>query len=382
MNKSKVTTVVFVSNYFTHHQQAFSDVMWQMFGEGYVFIQTVPMTEERMNMGWQVELPSYVLRSYQDSQMYQQCLSVIRDADVVIAGSAPEKMLTERLKMNKLFYRYSEQIFKKRDFDIARWAKYTLRSFLHEKKNVYYLCSSAYAADDYRKCGIKQEQFFKWGYFPETCSYDDISSLINKKKPHSILWTARFLDWKHPEMAIEVARRLKDEGYSFELNLIGNGILENKIRQQVEETELNQYVHILGSMKPKEVRHYMENSEIFLCTSDRNEGWGAVLNEAMNSACAVVANEEIGAVPFLLKHKENGMIYQNFEQLYNYTKWLLDHSLERQEMSRRAYFTIMEEWNAEIAAQHFVTLANAHLNERSEFAYQKGICSRCKNIKI
>ena len=34
----------------------------------------------------------------------------------------------------------------------------------------------------------------------------------------------------------------------------------------------------------------MEQADIYLFTSDRNEGWGAVANEAMNSACAMVAD--------------------------------------------------------------------------------------------
>ena len=55
----------------------------------------------------------------------------------------------------------------------------------------------------------------------------------------------------------------------------------------------------------------MEKTGIFLFTSDRQEGWGAVLNEAMNSGCAVVASHLIGAVPFLKKKKKNGLVYSS-----------------------------------------------------------------------
>lgn len=51
-------------------------------------------------------------------------------------------------------------------------------------------------------------------------------------------------------------------------------------------------------MKASEVRSYMEKADIYLFTSDFNEGWGAVLNESMNSGCAVVASHAIGSVPF------------------------------------------------------------------------------------
>jgi glycosyltransferase involved in cell wall biosynthesis len=45
---------------------------------------------------------------------------------------------------------------------------------------------------------------------------------------------------------------------------------------------------------------------VFIFTSDRNEGWGAVLNEAMGSGCAVVAADLIGSVPYLIEHKKMG----------------------------------------------------------------------------
>ncbi len=47
---------------------------------------------------------------------------------------------------------------------------------------------------------------------------------------------------------------------------------------------------MLGAMSPDKVRAYMERADVFLFTSDFNEGWGAVLNESMNSGCAVVAS--------------------------------------------------------------------------------------------
>jgi glycosyltransferase involved in cell wall biosynthesis len=68
-------------------------------------------------------------------------------------------------------------------------------------------------------------------------------------------------------------------------------------------------------MAPEAVRDHMEAADIFLFTSDFNEGWGAVLNESMNSACAVVASHAIGSVPFLLKDGENGFI-QTLLEMY------------------------------------------------------------------
>src|SRR5699024_9189093 len=71
------------------------------------------------------------------------------------------------------------------------------------------------------------------------------------------------------------------------------------------------YVELLDFMSPEEVRHYMEQANIYLFTSDRNEGWGAVLNESMNSCCAVVTGHEVGSSYYLIEHGKNGLIYES-----------------------------------------------------------------------
>ena len=142
-----------------------------------------------------------------------------------------------------------------------------------------------------------------------------------------ILWVGRFLDWKHPDDALQVAKRLKAEGYAFTMNIIGTGELEQKLKVMIEQYQLNDCVHMLGSMPPERAREYMESSQIFLFTSDRNEGWGAVLNESMNSGCAVVASDAIGSVPYLMQDSENGLIYKSGDvnMLFEKVKWLLDN---------------------------------------------------------
>ena len=46
-----VKTVVFVSNFFNHHQKPFSDAMFGRIGRNYTFIETGTMTQERKALG-------------------------------------------------------------------------------------------------------------------------------------------------------------------------------------------------------------------------------------------------------------------------------------------------------------------------------------------
>ena len=373
--------VVFISNYFNHHQKPLSDAMVNLLGENYRFIETEPMEDERKNMGWGIdEFPSYVISYNEFIKNNNKCQELINDADVVIFGSAPFKLLKQRKKQNKLIFRYSERPLKKGLQPIKfipRCIKWNIQN--PKNKPIYMLCASAYTASDYKKFGLFKGKTFKWGYFPEVKKYEDINSLIEEKNKNSIVWVARFIDWKHPEIAIKLAEKLKKDGYDFELKMIGNGTLLANVSKEVEECGLTNCVNILGAMSPEEVRSHMEKSEIHIFTSDRNEGWGAVLNESMNSACVPVANYAIGSVPFLLKDGENGFIYKDgdFEDFYNKVKYLLDNPEKRIEMGQKAYQTMVNEWNAENAAKKFLSLVKSFFEiGKIENKFNKGVCSK------
>ncbi len=350
--------IVFVSNYYNHHQAPLSEEFYKQTDGNYFFIQTVPMEAERLHMGWgQGALPPFVIESYKDETTYQKCLNLIDSADVVITGSAPEKMIRHRIRQGKLVFRYSERIYKKPLQYLTlplRFFKYHFDNF--PSKNIYLLCASAYAAGDYAKTGNFIGKTYQWGYFPKVTHYDDIDELIEAKQPASLLWAGRLIGWKHPEVPIEIARRLKKEGYTFDLKMIGCGKLEGKLKDRIEKYDLSDCVHLMGAMKPEEVRSYMEKSQIFLFTSDRNEGWGAVLNESMNSACAVVACDAIGSVPYLLKDGENGLTYRygDNEKVYQCVKSLLDHLDVCKIYSKNAYQSMTEVWNPAVMAKQLI----------------------------
>ena len=376
-------TVVFISNFFNHHQKPFSEEMYARLGDGYTFIATEPMDEEREQLGWGMEtLPDYVV----DSETFQREREYYREllyrADVVIVGAASDANVKHRIAASRLTLRYSERPLKK-GFEPL---KYPIRLFRWHRanpwnKNIYMLCASAYTAGDYAKFGLFRNRCYKWGYFPATKEYD-IEQLISSKKPASLLWCARLIDWKHPEVPVEVAKRLKADGYSFTLNMIGNGVMEEQIKKQIADEGLEDCVYMLGAMKPEQVREHMEQSEIFLFTSDRNEGWGAVLNESMNSGCAVVASHAIGAVPFLLKDGENGEIYRSgdVDMLYEKVKQMLEHPERRRAQGIAAYQTITQLWNAQAAVQRLLKLLEQMLCGDHRRTFVEGPCSAAQRI--
>ena len=381
MNPQKRFQVVMILNYYSHHQSALSEALYAETNCNYCFIETEPMEEERKNMGWGgIEKPAFVKQSYISNEANEECHRICDEADVVIIGSAPDIFIEERLKQNKLTFRYHERYFKEGRWHIldprVMYAHYK-KDFRYRNKNLYMLCASAYTAPDCRFIGCYKNKTFKWGYFPPVRIYDDADKLLQNKQRASILWTARFIKLKHPEAPLYVAKRLMAEGYDFCLDIIGSGELEDKIRHFIAENGLAGRVRLLGTMSPEKVRENMERAEIFLFTSDRNEGWGAVLNESMNSACAVVASGAIGSVPYLIKDGQNGLVYKdgNLNDLYKKVKFLLDNDQKRKEFGFNAYKTLTDVWNAEVAAKRLLKLIDCIKNGK-DVPFSDGPCSR------
>ena len=147
----------------------------------------------------------------------------------------------------------------------------------------------------------------------------------------------------------------------------------------ISELKLEDHVELSGSLKPEQVRREMERSSIFLFTSDRHEGWGAVLNEAMNSGCAVIASDAAGSTPYLVDDGVNGLIYNsgNMEELYDKLSWLLEQPSEQERLGMAAYETMTSTWNADVAAERLYELIKAILSgDAYPDIYAKGPCSR------
>lgn len=375
-------TVTFFSNFLLHHQTPFCEAMVELLGENYKYVATERIPEDRLEMGYRdlSHETSYAVNSYENEEEYQKALDLGKNSDVVIIGSAPDEFIVDRLKENKLTFRYSERFFKRgkwRIFDPRVFLAHFKGNFRYRKKNLHMLCASAYTAPDCRFISSYPNKTYKWGYFPPVKNYDNVDALLQSKKKNSILWCARLIKLKHPEAPLKVAKKLKEAGYDFTLDMIGIGPLENKVRKLIQKYGLQKEVTLYGAMSPEEVRTHMEENEIFLFTSDKNEGWGAVLNESMNSACAVVASSAIGSAPYLIETGKNGFIYKNGsdKDLYEKVKSLIDDSEKRARMGKEAYLTLERTWNAKSASKRLLELIES-IQKGEEPKEKDGPCSR------
>lgn len=383
--------IVFVSNFMNHYQITISDELYRLTNGEYFFVETTKLPESfKKNSGFVDFERDYIIRAWIDENERQKAIELARDADVVIGsdGKGNIPFIKERLREGKLTFDCSERPLKRGWINMFSPANVITQFYYHfffYNKPYYKLCTSAYCANDVYQMHSFVGRCYKYGYFPkiEDINVNELLAAKTNHKHIKIIWCARFIKWKHPEIPVLLGKELKKQGYDFEINMIGTGNLWSKISEMIKTEGLETYVHLTGPIPNNQVLQMMREHDIFLFTSDRNEGWGVVLNEAMGQACCPVASSEIGATPFLLKHKINGMIYKSgvFVSLVDGIKYLIDNPDKRIEMSKSAYKQVKELWCPEVAAERLYKLAET-LGSKHTLNYSDGPLSSAAPINV
>lgn len=353
--------ITMISNYINHHQIPFSKALCNMPGVEYCFIQTEPMEEERVKMGWGLDAKTlpYVKLLY---ECEEECRQLIDESDILLIGwMEREDLVKERLESGKFTIRMSERLYREGQYKfisprglIKKYKEHTR----FRNSNVYLLCCGGYVASDFSLVMAYPNKMFRFGYFPETKIFEGTSLWNGKPSLDTvhIAWAGRFMPLKHPEFVVKLAADLKDAGHAFHVHFVGGGEMEEELRSEVKEKGLDDVITMYGFLAPAKVREVMEKSHIHLFTSNHLEGWGAVVNEGMNSGCAEVVNSQVGAAPFLIRHKENGLVYKegSYEDFRACVLQLMENKELIIECGKAAYETIVSEWNAENAASQVV----------------------------
>lgn len=367
--------VCFISNFFNHHQLDFCEEMYRNLKSDFTFIQTDLIPEFRVNLGY---------RDLSDGKKYivnyigneKNAKKIISDANIIINT---QMLGTRYLKYNKksdtVVFWYMERIFKDPSVKfIKNCAKFLVyKTWLSTKRKQYFLCASSYCKHDLMLLSKKLSiNCLKWGYFPH----------IDWSKKHRFfddnivrfLFVGRLISWKHPEMCLIAANYLRSKNVPFEINIIGDGKMKNKLTEMIAKDNLEQYVRLLGAMQNDQLSDMYAKTDCLLFTSGREEGWGAVLNEGMAYGCIPIASSEAGSTKYLLSHYNVGYTYSDLGQFYKCLDMVVGGKRANllPEKSTSIRIVIANHWNGTIAANRFLDLCykinsgDSHFSENNE----------------
>ena len=232
-----------------------------------------------------------------------------------------------------------------------------------------------YCANDYRFVGLFPNQIWRWGYFPAVL-WVETDRTANRIP--QILWAGRMLKFKRVDLLLSAVAWVRAHGEKpFRLKIVGLGPEEEKLRTLSNNLELTDICEFQGPQTPEKIALLMDQSDIYVLPSDRNEGWGVVVNEAMSHGCCVIGSKDAGSVPYLIQDKVNGRIFDgaNVENLGRILGWCIDNPERRLKIGMAAKKTITELWSPTVAAKRFLTLCEQIGEQRPSIFTDNGPCS-------
>lgn len=388
--------LVFYSLILNNHQVNVADELWRLTCQSYCFVELANLQAEHRKGGTHdySDRP-YLLRAWQSEGNYSKSMELARKADCcVFSGVQALPFQKERMKLGLLSFDMSERWLKRGYLNLFSPA--ILKMFLAyhlegwSRKPIYKLCCSAFAAGDQRKVGTYRGRCYKWGYFTRVEKFDvEASTDVSTSNITPLMWCSRYLMWKHPELPILMAKRLKEKGYRFVLDMYGNGAYENAARKLAKELDVEDVVHFVGVKPNEKLLLDMRKHSIFLFTSDRNEGWGAVANESMANGCVLVASEGIGCSPYLIRSGKTGLLFKSprtsssfgkpdteaLNELCEKVEYLFNHQGELQKMRQNSIVLMQQQWNPKVAAERLLILIDK-LQKGEGTPFVEGPCSK------
>ena len=388
--------IVFYSLILNNHQANIADELWELTNHQFCFVELANLQAEHRKGDTRdyTDCP-YLLRAWESSQSYAKAMILAREAECcVFSGILALPFQKERLKLGRLSFDMSERWLKRGIINLfspsifKMFLSYYLGGWGH--KPLYKLCCSAFAAQDQRKLLTFKNKCYKWGYFTKVNNdLSKISSRFTDGQFFSLMWCSRYLKWKHPELPVMMAARLKRLGYKFSLDMYGRGEYESQTKSLVSKLEVEDVVHFMGTKPNDELLQDMQQHHIFLFTSDQNEGWGAVANESMSNGCVLVASDAIGSVPYLVKPNVSGVLFRAprvssgftspdlsaLDSLCDKVGYLFDHPSKLQDISRSGVKQIQDIWSPQVAAHRLLRLVEC-LQQGIDSGLEDGPCSK------
>lgn len=377
--------LVFFSNYLNHHQVLVADELYKRLGNEYCFVATLPVNKTELKGGADYSSRPYCILASQSEESHQKAIELAKDAEACVFGASSQEYAVERSRQVNcgLSFEYGERWLKRGWLNLLSptlrlwWKNYFL---FYRHKPFYKLCCSGFVSADDQKLRAYINRHYKWGYFTlvdEDFEVEASSQDASTSEIIPLMWCGRFLKLKHPELPVLMAAKLKEKGYNFRLDFYGSGSEENRTKKMVDSLGLNDVIKFYGALPNEEILKEMRKHQIFLFTSDKNEGWGAVANESMANGCVVVASDTIGSTPYLVEDGVNGFSFKSCDvgSLTEKVEWLLTHPKELQKMRNMAIYNMRRYWNPKRAADSLLTLIH-DLAEGRDTSITVGPCSK------
>jgi glycosyltransferase involved in cell wall biosynthesis len=139
------------------------------------------------------------------------------------------------------------------------------------------------------------------------------------------------------------------------LDMVGSGLLDEKLGQRTRELGIDSVVRFLGTRTPEEIGRLLMSSAAMILPSYR-EPWGLVVNEALSFGCPVVVSNICGCLPELVHDGVTGYSFPagDVDALAKAMIGAAQLSKDRSAVARRC-MDLIEQYTPERAASEILS---------------------------
>lgn len=183
-----------------------------------------------------------------------------------------------------------------------------------------------------RRFGITDNVIVKYNVVDDLLIREKATEKIERTEKTRIVSVGRLAKQKGYDRLLDVAGRLNEEGFDFELVLVGKGKEEGNLKKQADSLGISDRVKFAGFVDNP--YRYMKSAD-FLVFPSRAEGYSTVVTEAIILGKPIVVSDCSG-MREILGDSEYGIITDSDEALYNAVKSMLTDKSLRDEYERKA----------------------------------------------
>ncbi len=297
--------ISYYTNVISPHQLPLAREIAKRIGEdNFEYVYRDDLYADRLDMGWAESFPEWCVMGDENEPD-------LMEADIVYTGGLrPIDLIARRVAAGKRTFYYTERWFKPYGILPGRWRMFSPRYRLMAKRMVKLLnnplCKvltiGPWAKKDMIEIGVKESQIVDWGYYVEPSNTNHQPPTTNHTLL-KVLWVGRMIGLKRVDTIIKAVKDIansKEMSFDIELTLVGDGISRNTLEGMVGDAPV-----VFRNPQPiNKIRNTMRKNDVYVLASDSNEGWGAVVNEALEEGMKVLGTFEAGASAAMLPEED------------------------------------------------------------------------------
>jgi glycosyltransferase involved in cell wall biosynthesis len=155
----------------------------------------------------------------------------------------------------------------------------------------------------FRLAGAPASRLFPYAYFMDACpaSAERVSA-----GPIRVLFAGQLIRRKRLDLLIDALSALPDRAWS--LDVIGSGPERERLVRNAARRGVGERISFVGTKDRDDVLAWIDRSDVLVLPSD-HDGWGAVVQEALNRGVPVVCSDNCGA-SILINDAPDGRVFR------------------------------------------------------------------------